>query len=638
MHRRTVLAALLLLLPLSRPAAAGVDRWTRVGPETGIVYVLAAAPSQPSTVYAGLAVGGVFRSLDGGTTWSFAGSGLNLTYYSIRTMAVDARQPGTLWAATTNAIYRSRNGGMSWATVYADGATSLVADPIVSGTVYAVTTGESVLRSRDGGDSWVPLAGSPQFTRVLVIDPANPHTLYAAGASVYKSVDTGASWSLQDRGLPLHVGEILALAIDPRSSRTLYASTSSSTAGQVVFRTDDGGAHWTSVDGGMLGYTYALAVGPGKKGAVWAVSGGRLFRSFNRGRTWSYADVGIPSGGPNSLLQGTFTLLPNASTLLAGTVSGVFRSGDLGASWTLSSGGIEAASISGLALDPLRPMRLWTAATGNIYRTATGGGQWALLTGAPSPVDVSGPLAADPHHPGTAYLGLMGAIARTTDAGTHWSLGPPLSCLQPETLAVDPLDSSVIYAAGEFFATPCGEQPDACDSFRSDDSGQHWTCIHLGDFLAPDPLQPARVYALAVDDLYASADRGSSWTLLARGVGLSLLVPDPQRPGTLWGGGASGLSRSDDGGRTWATAGEGIPPSAWVTALTLDPVDRDVLYAATFQDGVFKSSDGGATWAPLGTGLEGLTVRFLVIDPRSRNTLYVGTGEAGVLKLRQSGS
>jgi hypothetical protein len=211
--------------------------------------------------------------------------------------------------------------------------------------------------------------------------------------------------------------------------------------------------------------------------------------------------------------------------------------------------------------------------------------------------------------------------------------------VKPETIAFDPLDASVVYVAGSFYDTivGCRELPNPCGSFRSDD-GRSWSCIHLGDFLAPDPFQPSRVYALAGGDLHVSADRGGSWSLLAADVQLTLLVPDSRRPGTLWGVGVSGVSRSDDGGRTWTPARAGIPPRARVTALTLDPVDPDVLYAATLQRGVFKTADGGVTWARLGTGLEGLTVRFLALDPRSRNTLYTGTDEAGVLKIQQSGN
>src|SRR4029077_2625064 len=165
------------------------------------------------------------------------------------------------------------------------------------------------------------------------------------------------------------------------------------------------------------------------------------------------------------------------------------------------------------------------------------------------------------------------------DAGNHWSSATGLSCIQPASIAVDPLDSSVVYTAGDFIDTGCGEQPGACESFRSDDAGQHWTCIQVGDFLAPDPFQASRVYALAGDNVEVSDDRGATWSLLAPGVDFTFLVPDPQRPGTLWAGAPDGLFRSDDGGRTWTPAGDGIPSGAWVTALALDPVDKDVLYA-----------------------------------------------------------
>ncbi|HEY0555221.1 MAG TPA: hypothetical protein VGG20_13215, partial [Thermoanaerobaculia bacterium] len=146
-----------------------------------------------------------------------------------------------------------------------------------------------------------------------------------------------------------------------------------------------------------------------------------------------------------------------------------------------------------------------------------------------------------------------------------------------------------------------------------------------------------RVYALTGEDVEVSDDSGGSWSLLAAGYGFEALVPDPQRPGTLWAAGPDGLFRSDDGGRTWIPAGDGIPQATPVTAIALDPVDRDVLYTGTLRNGVFKSVDGGLTWEPLGTGLEGFGVRFLVIDPRDRSHLYAGTDVAGVMKIRQSG-
>ncbi|HEY0555220.1 MAG TPA: hypothetical protein VGG20_13210 [Thermoanaerobaculia bacterium] len=621
MHRRAILVALLLLVPPARPAAA-VDAWTRVGPDGGIVSTFAAAPSRPSTVYAGLSVGGLFRSLDGGATWSFAGAGLDL-HGTVRSIVADSRRPETVWASTFQGLYRSTDGGTNWALVLTSGAAALAQSP-ASGVLYAGIQSGPMLRSADGGTSWQTIAHSPQNVLGLAVDPFHPQTLYAGALSgFFKSTNGGTKWVRMTQGLP--PDPLTALTLDPRSG-TLYLATVSVVPGKVVFRSDDGGAHWTSVDGGMLpGYTNVLAADPGSKKTVWAVSGGHIFRSPDQGRTWSAAETGLPSGGS------VLALLPGASAVLAGTVSGPFRSVDQGTSWQLSSQGMQAASISGLALDPLHPSRLWVVATGQVFRTVSGGVPWRLLAGVPSPAYQTGPLAADPNHPGTAYLGLLEGVAHTTDAGTHWSPGSPLSCVLPETIAVDPLDSSVVYVAGT-----CDLKPGACDNFRSDDAGQHWTCVPIqADVLVPDPFQPSQVYALSGEDLYGSADRGASWSLLVIGVNLTVLAADPHRPGTLWGTGHAGLSRSDDGGRTWRLSDDGIPQFTLLSTLALDPVDPDVLYAGTLLRGVFKSADGGATWAPLGTGLTGINVRFLVIDPRSPDTLYAGTDEAGVMKIRQ---
>src|SRR5947199_8334642 len=111
MRRRAVLGVLSFLIALTRPVLA-IDSWTRVGPDEGNVAVLAAAPSQPSTVYAGLGLGGVFRSVDGGTILSFAGGGLVLTE-TVRCLVVDSRRPDTLWVASFHVIYQSVNGGTS---------------------------------------------------------------------------------------------------------------------------------------------------------------------------------------------------------------------------------------------------------------------------------------------------------------------------------------------------------------------------------------------------------------------------------------------------------------------------------------------------------------------------------------------
>src|SRR5579872_3394377 len=117
MHRRAFAPLFLLALALSPlPAAAGVSRWTPVGPEAGIVNLLAAAPSRPSTVYAALESGTgnqVARSLDGGASWELV-TAIPDSFSEATALEVDPRLPDRLWAATRFGIFRSTDGGSHW--------------------------------------------------------------------------------------------------------------------------------------------------------------------------------------------------------------------------------------------------------------------------------------------------------------------------------------------------------------------------------------------------------------------------------------------------------------------------------------------------------------------------------------------
>jgi photosystem II stability/assembly factor-like uncharacterized protein len=633
MHRR-VLAVLFLFITLTLPAAAGIDRWTPIGPDTGIVRALAASPSRPATVYAGLRSGGVYRSVDGGTTWAFAGNGLD-TRAQVTALAVDARLPDRVWAATDNVIYRTVDGGAHWFKVRDGGALALAADPRASGTVYAPLGDGPLQRSADGGATWQTLPVPVQDVAALAIDPSQPQNLYAGTRSgLFISRNRGASWQPSRRGLPASP-LVLSLAIDPRSPRTVYLATSGVAPDQIVFRSVDGGASWTAIDGGMLGPTSQIAVGSGKQGGLWAVATGELFRSVNQGRTWSRVGTGLPEGEVIAVLPG--------ATLLAGTGAGVFQSANRGASWSPSSQGILEAGLQGLALDPLRPLRLWAVdAASNVFRTTSGGERWTLLPPVPQSL-VVGPAASDPGRPGTVYVGLLDGIAVSADAGNHWH-AVPLTCFQPATIAVDPRDSSVVYSGGHLSETGCAGLPDVCEIFRSDDAGGHWSCIRnnlpasFTQVVVPDPFQAGTVYTLVAEkDLYRSTDRGASWSFLAPLPGIEALAADPHRAGRLWAGGGIGVERSDDGGQTWTPSGAGLPAGDHVVALALDPVDSNVAYAATSVTGVFRTGDGGATWDSAGPGLAGLDLGFLALDPRDRSTLYAGTRLRGVWKLQQSG-
>jgi uncharacterized repeat protein (TIGR01451 family) len=210
------------------------------------VSALAIDPSTPTTLYAGTDGGGVFKSTDAGGNWTAASAGLSLgfTAPSVTALVIDPASPRTLYAAASFyalelwlwSVFKSADGGGSWTqanTGLPGGATigaprdvqALAVDPADSATLYAVDR-YSTFKSADGGDTWAPvglsLTGSAWD---VVIDPTVAGKLYAATSDgVFRSTDGGDTWTPVNKGLASpNVG---ALALDPTGPTTLYAGLS----------------------------------------------------------------------------------------------------------------------------------------------------------------------------------------------------------------------------------------------------------------------------------------------------------------------------------------------------------------------------------------------------------------------------
>ena len=257
----------------------GGGSWNVVSPQgtasdpfQSLVGWVVVAPGEggPSTVYVGGNARGVFKSLDGGSTWTWAKSGLFAT--SIYSLAIDPQNPHTVYAGDRTGLYKSPDGAVSWSatpilpevSVYA-----LANDPHEQGTVYAGCCQNGLYKSIDGGASWVQLQVAAGFADLanpifpLAVDTRNPGTVYAGD---FKSTDGGASWA------KLAVGPT-ALAIDPQDSDTLYAGTIEAIAGELsvllvssgVRKSVDGGRSWSVANTVSQSYgVFELDCGPGQ--------------------------------------------------------------------------------------------------------------------------------------------------------------------------------------------------------------------------------------------------------------------------------------------------------------------------------------------------------------------------------------
>jgi photosystem II stability/assembly factor-like uncharacterized protein len=341
-----------------------------------------------------IAHGGYFaKSGDGGTNWSpVSFSGLVATY--VRTLAVDARNPGALYAGVgapgLGGLYKTMDGGANWRRVglpTGTGVSSLVVDPKDFNTLYA-SNGEGSFKSRDGGTNWTVVSG-PFFS--LTIDPQNTSTLYSGigdAGGVSKSMDGGATWSTASSGLPTAPNgryyQVNRLAIDWKTPAILYASISLPPPNDpllfgtygAVYKSTDGAASWTALSSSPSCCVQDLAIDPQNSATVYVVSGhDGIIKSTDGGDTWAAVNSGLPSvNGVQALLIDPV----NSGTIYGRTYGGgVYRSIDGGASWSTVNDGLTNLNIQTLAIDSRQ-----TSST--VYAGTSGGGVFAI-TFAPKP-------------------------------------------------------------------------------------------------------------------------------------------------------------------------------------------------------------------------------------------------------------
>ena len=158
--------------------SAGVNQWTSIGPTGGPISALVIDPLMPSILYAGTGYAGIFKSVNGGQSWSQVNIGLVDT--TITALAVAPIAPATLYAGTGWGLFKSTNSADNWVETSPDltvtSIDSIVIDPTMPSTLY-VGTDDGVFKSKDGGDSWS--AVSDDYVNALAIDSLDTSILYA---------------------------------------------------------------------------------------------------------------------------------------------------------------------------------------------------------------------------------------------------------------------------------------------------------------------------------------------------------------------------------------------------------------------------------------------------------------------------
>jgi photosystem II stability/assembly factor-like uncharacterized protein len=634
---RVLLISFLVLVGISNPqlASAGVNVWSGNGPEGGTINALVLDPVTPATVYAATAGGGVFKSVNGGGSWSAVNTGLD--HRMVYSLAIDPVTPEILYAGTAlGGVYKSIDSGESWSPASSGLAAmfiqSLALDPAAPTTLYAGTS-SGVFKSVDSGGNWSAMNNGLTSTSVqdLAIDPATPATVYAgtSGGGAFKSTDGGANWSAINTGLP--GGTVLGLAIDPVTPATLYAGT----GGSGVYKSTDGGANWSVANTGQTEPAVNdLTINPATPATVYAATSGGVFKSTDAGANWSPVNSGHDSVESRYVAIDPVT----PATTYSATSNGVFKSTDGGGSWAAAKAGLIATDVRALAINPATSATLYAGVFGGgVHKSTDGGGSWSAANSGLGGYYVQA-LAIEPASPDTIYAGTSasGGLYRSTDGGASWSeASSGLTSPYVLALAIDPAAPATVYAG-----TWGG-------AFKSTDGGGSWNEINTGldansvHALAIDPATPATLYAgTGGSGVYKSTDGGANWSAANTGMigaNVHALAIDPLTTSTLYAGTDDGVYKSTDGGGNWSEVNAGLDSNS-VHALAIDPATPATVYAGTYFEGTFRSVDGGENWFALNAGLENLTVGALAIDPVMPEKLYAGTGGGGVYSYARQGT
>ncbi len=680
----------------------------------GRIDDFAVQEDDPSTFYVATASGGLWKTQNGGTTFEPLFDDQPVS--SIGDVTLAPSDPSILYVGTGepnnrqssswgNGVYRSLDGGRTWTHLgLADThhVGRIVVHPRNPDVAYVAALGHlwgpnkerGLYKTTDGGRTWAQSKFVDEDTGFVdvAIDPLSPNTLYAAsyqrrrqphgysgggpGSGLWKTVDGGGSWKKVTKGLPTEgdVGRI-GLAVYRGDPRIVYALVEHAKEGGI-YRSDDRGETWRkqSDTNPRPSYYSKVHVDPGNDQRVW-VLGAPLYYSEDGGRTFK-TDRGEKIHGDYH----AFWIDPaNPDHMLAGSDGGIHVTRDRARTWDYVNT-IALAQFYEIHYDMRQPYWVcgglqdngsWCGPSRNFYQQGIGNEDWYRVGGGdgfytavdpsdhnvvyvesqdgnvarfdlrtnerrvirPEPPDAkeryrfnwNSPILISPHDPKTIYYG-GNRLFGSKDRGDSWTL------VTPDLTNAAERDSLLI------FGKP------AKDRLSRNDGVVHWGTITS---VAESPLK-AGVLWVGTDDgrVQVSKDAGATWTDVAprlpgvpkgtyvsrveasrAGEGAAYVALDGHRGDDF----KPYLFRTEDFGQTWRSVASNLPTGGTVNVVRELPADANVLLAGT-EFGLWASADRGGRWRRVRAGLPTVPVDDIRIHPRDQD-LIVGTHGRGVFIL-----
>lgn len=587
----------------------------------GSIGSIAVAPSDPQVIYVGTGEGpirgvttshgkGVYKSTDGGESWTLAGLDTRGQIPKIRVHPTD---PNTLWAA-------------------------------VQGNIWAPNEERGVFKSVDGGNTWQQVLKVNDNTGAadLVLDPTNPRILYAAmwhhgrtpwyvksggeGGGIYKSTDAGKTWEKLTKGLPDLVGKI-GIDISASNPKRLYAIVEAQDGG--LYRSDNAGKNWRKLnDRNILKarawYYNHIKVDPSDENTVYVMNV-QLHKSIDGGKTFEIRR--LPHGDTHDLWINP----NNSNNMINANDGGATVTFDGGKSWS-SIYNQPTAQFYRVIADNLAPYNIYGGQQDNSTlatpsRTLDGGigyeNQFAVGGGE------SAHIAFDKNNPTLIYATTINATL--TEYNRETGLTRPIMPYPEYVFGRDAKDQKyrtnwnapVLVSQHDPKIVYYGTQK----LLKTSDRGVNWQEISP-DLTRNDPAKQG-LNGGPITNEQAGAEYYNT---------LFYLAESKHKAGEIWAGADDGtLSVTLDEGATWRTITPHKKGEALINAIELSPHVQGAAYVAVagyklndFSPYIYKTTNHGKRWKRIDKGLPKDTfVRVVREDPAKVGLLFAGT-ESGM--------
>lgn len=646
-----------------------------IGPAlmSGRISDLAIDPTNESIWYVAVASGGVWKTVNAGTTFEPLFD--EQSVFATGCVTIDPSNPYTIWVGTGenvggrhlsfgDGVYKSEDGGKTWANMglkQSEHVSKIYIHPDNSDVIMVASQGplwsqggdRGFFKSTDGGKTWKKTLGDEEWTGVtdFVVDPRDPNRIYAATwqhhrtvaawmgggekTKIYLSKDGGETWSVIKGGLPEGMMGKIGLAISPQNPDVLYAGIELNRTKGGVWRSDNRGGTWTKMSDMVAGatgphYYQELYASPHQFDRIYFMDS--PFRMSNDGGK-TFVEVNTMDKHVDNHAMAFKKSDPNY--IMVGTDGGLYESFDLGDNWRFMEN-LSLTQFYKIAIDDAEPFY-------NIY----GGTQDNSTQGGPSRTD-----------------NLTGI--RNSD----WSVVLNWDGHQPAT---EPGNPNIIYAerqqgnisridmkTGE--VTDIQPQPGADEDYER----FNWDAPIL-----VSPHAPSTIF-FASHRVWKSENRGDSWTAISDDltknqeritlpimggqqswdspwdVGamsdyntITSLAQSAQNAGVIYAGTDDGLLQvTSNGGDSWTkinVSSMGVPSTAFINDVKADLYNENIVYVALdnhkygdYKPYLVKSIDKGSTWTSMTNGLTNKNLVWrLVQDHINKDLMFVGT-EFGV--------